>query len=97
MALFVQIVDDFGNPDAVSSLADALIEKLLSKGVGFLRTEAHVAKDLRAAVNELIRDGRVAVQNPVLKVCPVCEKSVSIWHTYPDGSVFCTACKPRVD
>jgi hypothetical protein len=97
MALFIQITDDFGNPDAVSNLADAIIEKVLPKGVGLFRGKAHVAEDIRAAVNELIRQGQVSVQNPVLKACPVCEKAVSIWHTYPDGSVYCTDCKPGID
>lgn len=97
MALYIQIVDDFGNPDAVSNLADAVIEKLIPMKVGFFRSESDVKDKLRTVINDLIRDGRVSVQNPVLKVCPHCNRAVSIWHTYPDGSVFCTDCKPKVE
>lgn len=92
MPLFVQIIDDFGRPDAVASLADAIIAAVLAKGVGIFRTEAHVAADIRAAVNELIRDGRVSVQSPVLRACAVCGESVSIWHMFSDGTVHCSNC-----
>lgn len=96
MALIVQIVDEFGHPAEISSLTDAILDKVLPKGVGFFRTETHVAKDLKAAVDELIREGRIS-SHPVFRDCPVCGRSVSIWHIYSDGSVYCTDCKPGVE
>lgn len=93
MALYIKIVDDKGNPDAVSSLADVIADEVIKRGVGFFKGEEHVAKDIRDAVHSLIRKGHVAVQNPILKTCPVCSKTVSIIHTRADGSQVCTFCK----
>jgi hypothetical protein len=97
MALFLQIVDDFGNPDAVSNLADTIIDEAKTHGIGLFKTEAKVEAILRQVINSLVRDGLVSIQNPVLKACDGCENAVSIWHTYPDGTSLCTACRPKVE
>lgn len=97
MPLHIKIVDDAGNPDPVSSLADVIIDRVREKGVGIFRGENHVAEDIRTAIHELIRSAEVVVQPPtLLMVCPQCQDSVGIWHTYPDGTVLCTNCKPKV-
>lgn len=94
MPTFIQIIDDNGNPDPIKSLADTLVEAILTKGVGFFRTESHVEKDIRTAVEDLLTRQVVVVNPPViLKECPLCGKRVSIWHTHSDGSVACTECK----
>lgn len=40
-------------------LIEAFVSKCLEKGVGFFRTQAHVEKDLRDAITEVIADLKV--------------------------------------
>lgn len=94
MPLILKIVDDLGNPDPVSSLADVVAEKVREKGVGLFRGENHVIEDVKTAINELIRAGEVSVHNPAVMSCHNCKTLVHIWHTYTDGTILCTDCKP---
>lgn len=43
-------------------LIEAIVAKCLEKGVGFFRTESHVAQDLREAITEVIYD--LKIKNP---------------------------------
>lgn len=62
------IIREDGNPvfympgsKGERDMVNAIVEKVMSKGVGFFRTESHVRKDVVEAVNEVIHDLKAEV------------------------------------
>lgn len=96
MAFFIQIFDDHGNPEPVANFSDILTSAVLARGVGVLCTEDHVERDIRAVINEMFHTEALVVVAPLITyTCETCSKEVGVWHTYTNGSVTCTQCKPR--
>jgi hypothetical protein len=95
MPLVVQIIYDDGQIDPVSSLADVLGDALRERKVGLFKSEAHVLNSLKEVVHDLLRHHDVIVAHPpsIFAECKQCGATVTIWHSYLDGNILCTACR----